>query len=387
MLYDKVLERLIKNQETKKAGAYVGIPFPFERFRDYYPAMEKSHSIGLLAGTGCGKSTLLRYLFVYYLYDFYKRTGYKLKVFYFCLEDAKEKVYDFFICNYLYKEHGIKITIQELNSVGDRAMPDFVREKLENAHEYFKEFEEIIVPIDGYSEPKEILGVLEPYAESTGTTKTYEVIIEDRVEIQKIYESDIHTFVLIDNAANIDAGNEYQSERLAIVDLCKKVIRERLCNHYKFTCVTLLQNDFVTERQQFSTNGKSIQGKVEPSLSSIGEAKTVARSMHVIFTLFDPSRFEFIRYPMVNEANAHRAYNIELLGNKFRSLRVIKNNFGDTGMRGGLLMNPIIGTFEELPPADSEDMKHIYEGFKKMKSKFTKSNVIVFGDEGDESPF
>lgn len=387
MLFDKVLERLIKNQEIKKAGGFIGVPFPFERFREYYPSMEKGHSIGILAGTGVGKSTFLRYLFIYYLYEFYKRTGYKMRVFFFALEDAKERVYDYVLCNYLYREHGIKITIQELNSSGDRELPDFVREKLEGAREYFKEFESIIKIIDGYTEPQQIREVLLPYVEKSGKIEEYEVNVGGKMKKQEIYHSDIHTFVLIDNAANVDAGEEHQSERLAIVDLCKKVIREEFCNKYKFTCVTLLQNDFMTERQQFSTNGKSIQGKVEPSLASIGEAKTVARSMHIIFTLFDPSRYEFLRYPMVNEANAARAYDIGILGNKFRSLRIIKNNYGDNGMRVGLLMHPITGEFEELPQPDSDEMKRIYDGIKKQTNKFKKSNVIVFADDGEDNPF
>lgn len=388
MLFDIVLERIKKNKENRKNNILNGVPFPFERMREYYPCFSKAESIGILAGTGVGKSTLLRYLFIYYLYDFYKKTGYKLRILYLPLEDSKEKVYDYFICNYLNKEHGIRISPHELNSKGKLPeLPDFVLEILEEAREYFADFEKVITILDGYSEPEGIYKMLEKYAMRTGKVSTYEVDVEGEIEKQKIYESDVHTFVLIDNMSNVEKGEDDASDRHAVVKLAKNYIRERLCNFFKFTVIQLLQLDFQTERQQFSTNGKSIVGKVEPSLAGIGDAKTVARSMHIIFSLFDPSRYELIRYPAVNEANAHRAYNVDLLGDKFRSLRIIKNNEGATGVRVGLLMNPQTFEFEELPKPDSDEMRRIYDSLKRDRHNFVKQkNVVVFSDEND-SPF
>ena len=390
MLFDKVLEKILKNQELKKGGGHIAPPFPFKRLADYYPVIDKGHSIGILAGTGVGKSTLLRYMFIYYLYEFYKKTGYKTRIFYFPLEDNKEKVYLYFICNYLHREKGIKISMQELTSKGERELPDFIVDYIKEAREYFAEFEQIVTVVDGYTEPKQIYKILESYALKTGVINEYTVNIEGKgEEKQLIYESDTHTFVLIDNMANIDQGKEHDSERAAMVELAKIYIRERLCNFFKFTCILLLQNDFATERAQFSTNGKPIMSKVEPSLASIGEAKTVARSMHVIFSLFDPSKYDFIRYPAVSEENAEKAYDLDILGNKFRAFRILKNNEGENGVRIGLLMNPWTGEFEELPPPDSPEMKQVYQEFKQQKMKTVKSKGAIIFEEDylEEAPF
>lgn len=369
MLYDQVLERIKKNKENRSNNKFNGVPFPFERMREHYPSFNKGDSIGILAGTGTGKSTLLRYLFIYYLYDFHKKNNYPIRILYLPLEDSKEKVYDYFLCHYLYEVHDLHISPNELNSRGNyRELPDIVVEKLEEAREYFSDFESVTNIVDGYSSPKEIYDVMREYALKTGKVKSYKVDIGGREEKQYLYESDIHTFLLIDNLSNVDKEDGHQSERHAVVELAKTYIREKLCNFFKFTVIQLMQNDFQTERQQFSTNGKSIAGKVEPSLASIGDAKTVSRSMHIIFTLFDPSRYEFIRYPQVSEAYADKAYNIDLLGDKFRSLRIIKNNDGATGVRVGLLMNPISGEFEELPKPDSDEMKRIYIKLKQKKN-------------------
>ena len=90
--YKAVLERIRKNKQIKETGKFVGIPMPMPRFREHIPAIEKGHSIGILGPTGSGKSRFTRWMFLYYVYEFAKKTGYNVHIFYFPLEDNKEKV-------------------------------------------------------------------------------------------------------------------------------------------------------------------------------------------------------------------------------------------------------------------------------------------------------
>jgi hypothetical protein len=108
--------------------------------------------------------------------------------------------------------------------------------------------------------------------------------------------------------------------------------------------------------------------------------------MHIIITIFDPSRYEFLQYPQVSEENADKAYDLSILGNKFRSIRIIKNNEGETGVRIGVLMNPLTGDFEELPKPDSDEMKMVYRKFKENNQRVTKSKGVIKFDD-DEMPF
>ena len=83
--------------------------------------------------------------------------------------------------------------------------------------------------------------------------------------------------------------------------------------------------------------------------------------------MFDPSRYEFISYPSIPPKvdNAeNKVYKIDILGNKFRALRVLKNNDGDVGMRIGLLFDALSETFEELPNPDTDEMQRLYDQFK-----------------------
>ena len=232
MLFDYVKNSIKKNKELKEKGGHVGIPFPFKRLSNFYPVLEKGHSVGILGGTGTGKSRLARFIGVYNVYEFYKATGYKVRIFLFPLEDNKEKVYKSILCHWLYKEKNIRVSLQELDSKGDRALPQFVLDCIEEAEEYFKEFEDIVTILDGYTEPQQMFDVLKDYALKTGKIEKYEVDIEGVKTVQRIYKSDIHTVVVIDNMSNIDKGEEHGNERAAMVDMAKIYIRERLCNFF-----------------------------------------------------------------------------------------------------------------------------------------------------------
>lgn len=387
-LYTVVTEKIIKAKENREKGLFNGIPFPFKKFSDFIPIIDKGMSIGLLGSTGSGKSKFSRFLGLYYPYMFAKRNNYKIKIFVFALEDDVVKVYKNIICHYLWEVYNIKISLSELDSKGDRILPDFVVDTLKEAEEFFKEFERDVTIVNGVSEPKAIFELLQKHALNTGKIIPYNVEIDGEQREQLRYESEYHTIVIIDNFANIDEGKEHGTEREAIVDLAKKYIRERLCNFFNFTVIQVLQNDFQSERPTYTTSGKTIVTKLEPTLASIGEAKTVSRSQHLVLSLFNPSTYELLRYPVLSEKDADKAYDIETLGNKFRSLRIIKNNDGDQGPRVGLLFDAFSESWEELPNPDTPEMKAITAKFKGT-SRFTKSkNVLIFKEDlEDETPF
>ena len=84
--------------------------------------------------------------------------------------------------------------------------------------------------------------------------------------------------------------------------------------------------------------------------------------MHVIFGLFDPSRYEILSYPNSNPENS---YNIGILQNKFRALKVLKCNDSDTGMRIGMYFDAVSEEFLELPlPSDKIEIDKVYSFVK-----------------------
>ena len=382
-LFKRVRDEILKNAALKESGAYNGVPVPFTRLADYIPVWDKGMSIGVLGATGSGKSRLSRYLFIYEVYRFYKETGYKVKIVYLPLEDNKEKVYKSIIANYLYTIHNITITLNELDSKCDNVLDPSIQEKIVEAEEYFDEFETVVKFLD-VSSPSKIYSECKTLAKSWG--KQEEPFVngiqkyytnEGGVEtLHHRYEGEYHVFCLVDNMSNLDTENA--DERRTMVHFSKDIVREKLCNFFGWTVIQVLQADFQSERHQYDKDGETIIGKLEPNLASIGDSKTVARSMHLILSLFDPNRHNILQFPKPSKKHPEMCYDIDILKHRFRSLKVIKNNDGATDLRIGMLFNPIAETFEELPPFGTEELLKVYSKIKKKPVYIKQKNEIKY---------
>ncbi len=107
------------------------------------------------------------------------------------------------------------------------------------------------------------------------------------------------------------------------------------------------------EQVEYNYKGTTIEEKLEPSLSGLGDSKKTQRDMHLVISLFSP-----VRYNIVN----HRKYNIGLLKNNYRSLKILKDRFyglGDTYIP--LYFNGSANHFEELPVVGSEELNQLYD--------------------------
>lgn len=386
MLFDKVLANIEKNKQVKESGGHLGIPYPLPRLSEYIPIIDKGQSIGVLGGTGVGKSRITRYLYLYVPYRFYKETGYKVKILYFPLEDNAEKVYRNCICNYLYDEHEILISPEELSSK-KRILPDFVLEKIKEARDYFSEFEDIVEFVDEVSTPRGILDYCQKFALKVGKINKVTIYTKEGIKREvEDYSSDTHTIVVLDNMSNLDAdpADGINTEREAMVTLAKNYVREALCNFYNFTVVQVIQLSFDKEKQQFTHSGMTILSKLEPSLDGIGEAKVIARSMHLIFGLFDPSRFELIHYPIPSRKDPDNCYRIDILGGRFRAIKVLKNNDGESGLRIGVLFNALSENIQELPLPKTDEIDNIYKSLTGKKIEKQKISRTFVEDDIDE---
>lgn len=391
LLFDKVLKTIEKNKEYKSKGIQTNIPYPYPRLNEYLVGIDKGQAIGVLGSSGIGKSKIVRYTFVYNVYRYYKQTGYKTRIIAFCMEDTKERWYNFMICNYLKEEKGIDISIKELLSKS-REFPDFALEELREARSYFEELEQIVTFIDGVTEPTETYQLCRKIALKLGKVDKKTVIVEGQEVKQYEYHSDTHVIAIFDNMSNIDTEDGTSNEQAAILKFVKDYMRLKLCNFFQWTCVMVMQLDFESEKQNFTKSGESIVAKLEPGLHSVGDSKRSTRSFHLIFSLFSPSRYDLLKYPIPPKDKPLEYYDINILGNRFRSLRIIKANDTDVGMRVPLLFNGMSEIYTELPPPNTPELAQIYSDISGTKWKPVntfKSEAKLFIDDVDDelAPF
>jgi hypothetical protein len=385
-LFNKALQRIEDDKHRKATGEQLCVPYPYPRLDEILGGVDKGQAIGIVGATGTGKSKWTRYTYLYSVYKFYKETGYKVRILWFCMEDQKEQTFDFVLCNYLKEQKNILVTHKELHS-RKKELPQFVLDEIRNAKVYFADFFKIVTFIDGITEPSELYGICRQIALNMGKVNTWMENIDGKEVKQYNYECDTHVIAVFDNMSNIDTEDGTSNEQAAILKFVKEYMRLKLCNFFRWTCVMVMQLDFESERQAFSRSGETILAKIEPSLASIGDSKRSSRSFHLIFSLFDPSRYELIHYPIPSKQDPENCYRIDVLSNRFRALKILKSNGTETGKRIGLYFDAIGERFDELPQPKTEELKSIYQDLTKNSlNKFVnqKQSSIFVPDSNNE---
>lgn len=333
-LYDRVLADIEASRLKKENGGYNMIPFSFQRYSEYFEGWSPGYYIGLLGMTGSGKSKLARQ-WMYDMIDFSIEYKYPIKIVYFSLEDPELPVGKKVLSHYLYTRHSASVSISQLNS-RIKPIPDNVLALIKKDELFWRKLDSILDVVNEITSPN---GIHKKVA-----------------EVYKQYGKTHHIVVVLDNQSNItcdaeDEGNEWA----AIKRLSRNIIREKFCLN-GITTLAVLQCDFDTEKFTFRNAGKGSLISIEPNLASIGDAKVVARSMHYVFGLFDPSRFEISDYPKVGD------YNINILRGAFRALIHLKSNEDKIAPRFGLLFDGKHEVYSQMPMVDDKDgLNKIYE--------------------------
>lgn len=356
MLHDEVLTDIIEKKVRKQSGKSNGIPFPFTRFRDHITDIEPGSYIGILGTSGVGKSKFTRNTFLYHPLDYSRLTNYPVKILYFALEDPAKKIYKNLLCHYLYNRHKYSISLMMLESKGDFTLPKEALDLIEKDQDFYKWIGKNIQIIEDCLTPDSI---------------------EERCDY---YYSKIpageQVIVIIDNYANI-VPDEKNKDWDAVRYFSRNIVRLKLCKKYNWTVVGVLQEDQETEKNRFRSiaSGRSSIGSLEPTGSSIGNAKVIIQDLFYGIGIFSPWKYELNHYPN------NKGYNVEILRNKFRGINMFKNNEADSGAspRLGLYFDKH-ENFRQMPQTTDESaLQMIYDKIlEEEKAKLKLGNTKIF---------
>ncbi len=354
-LHEQVVEEIENKKLAKESGQIIGIPFPFSRLRPDISEIAKGDYIGILSESGQGKSKLSRNMFVYYPLQFSADTGYKVKILYFTLEDPGKKAHKNMLCHYLHTRQKYSIGFDRLNSRGEYILPQEALDLIKKDEAFYRDLSQKLFIIENKLTPREIQETCESF--------------------RKKFDDDTHVIVLIDNYANL-LSEKGQDEWDAIRYFSRNVVRQILCKQYDWTVIGVLQESAEATKDRFKavSAGKSTAGQLEPNNSTIGDVKVIIRDFYYAIGLFNPWKYEVLRYP-----NA-KGYDIDVLRNNFRCLNIFKNNEGTTGARLGIYFDKH-ECFYEMPPVDDEEAlkkiyKNVIEEEKARKLKYAKISMF-----------
>lgn len=349
-IYNNLLEKISKNLNKKEAGGFTSISPPFPRLSEKYPGWVKGTYTIISASSGVGKTKAAKFFAVTSVYNFIKEnSNIKVKIFYFALEESKEMFWLSIMSTLLYDKYQIKISPQNLLSLGKFTLSREILDKIESTREVINDMEKYIEVIDNVFNPYGIYKNVRDYFDN-GNIGYFEKIktTEGIFNGDFIYNNeDQYVFCLTDHISLLvpDQNNKIAPQKNlheAMDYFSKEYCLKQMTKRLKCVVINIQQQSADKEKQEFF-RGQSIEKKLEPSLDGLADNKLCQRDADLVLGLFAPTRYELTTY---------RGYNISLLKDKYRCLIFLKDrHFGLANNYVHLYFDGATNIMKELPLA------------------------------------
>jgi hypothetical protein len=331
-----IFQDLAKAVQDGIEGRNSGIPMGFDRLNRYIGIRKSMYT--LVGGlTGSGKTSFIDDAYVLNPFDWYisrqgQESGIKLKIIYRSMERSKTYKMAKWVSRKIFLDNGIIIPVSKLLGWTGKMTHD-EHDLFLLQEDYIGSMNEIITIIDGPDNPIGIATHLKENAEANG--KIHEVDKYNRVYVPN--NDNTITLVVIDHVGLLKRTKDYPSKKDSIDKMSDELRYAR--DFYGYSPVVVSQFN-----RDISNPMRIKNGDVEPQLEDFADSSSTQNDADVVLALFDPMRYK------VTDPSG---YNLDRLKDEFgakyyRSLRLIKNSYGEDDVRIGLGFLGQIGMFKEL---------------------------------------
>lgn len=368
-LATRVLELIKERRDRILRGLVNCIPLPFQRFRVWFPGIERARYYLVTANQKVGKSKFTDKMFVYDPFFYFRKYPEKgsVKVLYFTREMSKEDKMIEFYSHLLYRISNKRVHIApaDLKSTReDKPVPEEVLELLESegCQAIIRDFEETVTYIDDIGNPTGVNKYCRAWAEEHGHFTYTDRVVRDEMTgkpktvqvIDRYVPDDPEQIVIIvfDNAATVvpESGMDLRD---SISKLSKYFMTLR--NQLGFSPV-LIQHQ--AQAQEGVDNVKI--GMTKPSSNGLADCKSTSRDINVAIGLYSPMKFGIHNY---------EGYDIDRFRDNIRFMEIIEDrDYGANGLICPLYFDGAISVFEELPKADDRaGIQAVYDFIDKTR--------------------
>jgi len=328
-------EQLKQEVELGLAGRNNGIPMGFSRLNRYI-GIRKSMYFLVGGLTGSGKTSFIDDAFVLNPFDWYinqQDPGVKLRIIYRSMERSRTYKLAKWVSRKIFLDHGLIIPVSKLLGWNEKMTKD-EHDLFLMYEDYMGQMDDVITIIDGPDNPIGVAKELKAHALQNGR-------VEQIDEFNKRYlpnnDNEV-TIVVIDHIGLLKTTKDQTTKKQAIDKMSDELRYAR--DFYGYTPVVVSQFN-----RDISNPIRIKNGDVEPQLEDFAESSQTQNDADVVLALFDPMRYK------VADASGYELEKLkDQLGAKyFRSLRLIKNSYGEDDVRVGLGFMGQIGMFKELP--------------------------------------
>jgi hypothetical protein len=314
-----------------------GIPMGFDRLTRYV-GIRKGMYYLIGGNTGSGKTSFIDDAFVLNPVDWAMSkegiaSGIKVKVWYRSMERSRTYKMAKWVSRKIFLDQGIIIPVGKILGWNEKMTKDehdlFLYYK-----DYVEQLSEIVTIIDGPENPVGIAKELKAYAEANGK-------IEQLDQWNKIYvpnDPTQITMVVVDHIGLLKTTKDQPTKKDAIDKMSDELRYAR--DFYGYSPVVVSQFN-----RSISNPSRIKNGDVEPQLEDFADSSSTQNDADVVMALFDP-----MRYKVADPSG----YDLDKLKDQFgakyfRSLRLIKNSYGEDDVRIGLAFLGELGIFAEMP--------------------------------------
>lgn len=360
----RVLGQIVSNYERRKSGKYNSIPFNLPKLNKVIPGIVPGLHYLVTADTKIGKSKFCRQMFILKPAAWAKAKNYNALFIYFPLEDSKDRIIKMLICDHLRVTHGIEMTVEALNSMGEAmTLNDVMIEYIKESEEYILKLLENIIIVDTIRQPSIMYSFIHQHLMKHGEIE-YEVIGNEPNQIRKparfINKTGVHIIIVLDNLQNIEQDAKHSTQRAAIDEWTEYHVRTWLCNFFGATVINIQQQAPAATSHQYTNNGQLVVEKLMPSISGLGDNKATAQTAHVVMGLFSPYRHHIAD-------GTTFGCNVNIMKDFYRHLRVIASNVGEAPVDIGMFFDGLTENFSEMP--DKKDLEKLYSYIRALEGK------------------
>ena len=260
-------------------------------------------------------------------------SGIKIKIWYRSMERSRTYKLAKWTSRRIFLDHGITIGVNKLLGWTEQ-MSEEEHKLFLSYEDYMNKLSEIITIIDGPENPVGVAKELKSYALERG-----EIVQQDKYN--KIYIPDDPneiTIVVIDHIGLLKTTKDQPTKKQAIDKMSDELRYAR--DFYGYSPVVVSQFN-----RSIANPTRIKNGDVEPQLEDFADSSATQNDSDVVMALFDPMRYN-VEDPSGYDLNKLRD---DYGGKYFRSLRLIKNSYGEDDIRIGLAFLGQLGMFKELP--------------------------------------
>lgn len=338
--FDVLKQEVLRGLEGRNSG----IPMGFERLNKYVGLRKRMYFL-LFGATGSGKSAFCHSSFILNPFDWWyvnkHSTSVKLKFILFSMERSKVYTLAKWTSRKIFLDQGINIPIAKLLGWWDTKLTKDEHDLFLMYEDYVNELTEMCDIVEGAQNPTGIYKYVKRYAEANGR-------IEEVNEYDRLYHpnNDNEIVIVIADHMGLVKPEKNMNKKEAIDKTSEYFQWTRDFLGYIPVAVSQVNRDLSNPIYQK-------MDAFEPNLDQVKESGRPAEDSDVVISLFQPSRYK------TNDASYNNVTKfISPEGaDCFRSIKILKNTYGESDLRIGMAFHGSTGTFKELPKP-----KHM-EGF------------------------